>query len=302
MTIQPTVPATPVADGPLLGRLNHWAIVRVLIHALVLSSIVVVTGLVSRFYVPPLPSPLHHSLQMVTNLVSAMALLGAYALTVRLLEHRNASEIGLRTGSRLFVAGAAAGTLLMAAVYVGLWSLGLTTFQQGSGIDGLLGALVVMFAAAVLEELLFRAVLFRIVEDATGTASAVFVSALAFGLVHGLNLGATVASTAAIAVEAGVMLALAYVAARNLWLPIGIHMSWNFAEGSLFGAKVSGYAEPHSLFKTVLAGPQLLTGGAFGPEASVLAVLACSIASAIFAVIIIRNGNWQKRKFRLRLA
>ncbi len=98
------------------------------------------------------------------------------------------------------------------------------------------------------------------------------------------------------------MLALAYAATRNLWLPIGIHMSWNFAEGSLFGAKVSGYSEAHSLLKTTLSGPELLTGGAFGPEASVVSVAVCLVASAVLATMIVRRHNWRKRKFQLRLA
>ncbi len=93
---------------------------------------------------------------MVTTL--AAALLIVYALIVRLIEHRGAAEIGLLRGSRLLLAGAVVGTVLMGAVYFGLWCLGLVTFSSGTGLDGLLGALVVMFAAAVLEELLGRLV------------------------------------------------------------------------------------------------------------------------------------------------
>ncbi len=173
MTTHSFMPATPddkTVQGSLLARMSHWAVVRLLIYALALAAVIVTTGLVSRFLVPPSPSPLRHSLLMVTNLLSAAALLIVYALIVRLIEHRGAAEIGLLRGSRLLLAGAVVGTVLMGAVYFGLWCLGLVTFSSGTGLDGLLGALVVMFAAAVLEELLFRAVLFRIVEDATGTA------------------------------------------------------------------------------------------------------------------------------------
>jgi membrane protease YdiL (CAAX protease family) len=286
---------TAIKDS-LLARMSRWRAVRILVFALTLAVIVVATGLASRLLVPPSPSPLHHSLLIVTNLASAAALLIAYALIVRLMEHRSPAEIGLLRGSRLFLVGAVVGTALMGAVYFGLWCQGLATFAPGTGSDGLFGALVVMFAAAVLEELLFRAVLFRIVEEATGTAVAVFVSAIAFGLIHGLNPGATAISSMAIAIEAGVMLALAYVATRNLWLPIGIHMSWNFAEGSLFGAKVSGYSEPHSLLKTTLSGPELLTGGAFGPEASLVSVAVCLLASAVLLTMIVRRHNWRNRR------
>lgn len=284
-----------------LERATHWAILRIVTYALVLIAIVVATGLVSRFLVPPVPSPQRHDLLMATNLVSALALLTAYALSVRLLEGRSAAELGLRKGLPLLFVGAFLGLLLIGAVYVILWCMGLATFARGTGFDGLLGALVVMFAAAVLEELLFRAVLFRIAEEAFGTTAAVVVSAIAFGLVHALNPGATLVSSTAVALEAGVMFSLAYVLTRNLWLPIGIHMSWNFAEGSLFGARVSGYGEPHALFKTTLSGPQLLTGGNFGPEASVISIGVCLSASIMIAVMVIHRGGWRRRTFRLSL-
>ena len=282
-------------------RAKHWAIVRIVVHALVLIAIVVATGLVSRFLVPPAPSPLHHVLLMATNFASALALLTGYASSVRLLEGRGATELSLRKGMPLLFAGILLGLLLIGAVYFILWCLGLVQFAHGTGFDGLFGALVVMFAAATLEELLFRAVLFRIAEEAFGTAAAIAVSAIAFGFVHALNPGATLVSSTAVALEAGVMFSLAYVLTRNLWLPIGIHMSWNFAEGSLFGARVSGYAEPHTLFKTALSGPQLLTGGNFGPEASLIAIGVCLSATAVIAVMVVRRDGWRRRTFRLSL-
>jgi membrane protease YdiL (CAAX protease family) len=295
-------PSIASASGmSFLERAKRWAIVRVVVYALVLIAIVVATGLVSRFLVPPAPSPLHHVLLMVTNLVSALALLAAYALSVRLLEGRSPTELGLRKGLPLLLVGTLLGLVLIGTVYLILWFLGLVQFAQGTGFDGLLGALVVMFAAATLEELLFRAVLFRIAEEAFGTTAAVVVSAIAFGLVHALNPGATLVSSTAVALEAGVMFSLAYVLTRNLWLPIGIHMSWNFAEGSLFGARVSGYAEPHTLFKTPLSGPQLLTGGNFGPEASVIAIGVCLSATIVIAIMVVRHGGWRSTTFRLSL-
>jgi membrane protease YdiL (CAAX protease family) len=295
-------PSIASASGmSFLERAKRWAIVRVVVYALVLIAIVVATGLVSRFLVPPAPSPLHHVLLMATNLVSALALLAAYALSVRLLEGRSPTELGLRKGLPLLLVGTLLGLVLIGTVYLILWFLGLVQFAQGTGFDGLLGALVVMFAAATLEELLFRAVLFRIAEEAFGTTAAVVVSAIAFGLVHALNPGATLVSSTAVALEAGVMFSLAYVLTRNLWLPIGIHMSWNFAEGSLFGARVSGYAEPHTLFKTALSGPQLLTGGNFGPEASVIAIGVCLSATVVIAIMVVRRGGWRSATFRLSL-
>ena len=66
-----------------------------------------------------------------------------------------------------------------------------------------------------------------------------------------------------IVLEAGVLLGLAYAATRSLWLPIGLHFGWNFTEGGIFGASVSGRAY-HGMFKFSLSGSDILTGGAFG--------------------------------------
>jgi hypothetical protein len=98
-----------------------------------------------------------------------------------------------------------------------------------------------------------------------------------------------VLSTIAIALEAGVLLALAYATTNRLWLPIGLHAGWNFAEGTIFGTSVSGHAATPSLLRGALQGPAALTGGSFGPEASVVAILVCLAASAAFAVVVIRR-------------
>ncbi len=284
------------------GGISHLAIVRLLVLAAALIAIVVATGLVSRFVVPASPADLHHNLLMLTNLSSSLALLLVYALTIRLMEHRSATEIDPIRGAPQFLVGAILGVVLISAVYAVLWGLHLTHYSAGTGTDGLIGGLVAMFCVAVLEELLLRAMLFRIVEDATGTTAAIAVSAVVFGLLHGLNPGATTISTIAIALEAGVLLAVAYAVTRNLWFAIGIHMAWNFTEGDVYGAQVSGGTASHSLFKIWLAGPNLLTGGTFGPEASVVAVGVCLFAAIVIGVMVVRRGNWQPARFQLRLA
>jgi uncharacterized protein len=120
-----------------------------------------------------------------------------------------------------------------------------------------------------------RGFVFRIVEIAGGTWIGVVVSSVLFGAGHAFNPGATVISSIAIALEAGVLLAAAYVVTGRLWLPIGLHAGWNFTEGSLFGMSVSGYSTTPGWLAGTLKGPVILTGGAFGPEASIFAVAVC---------------------------
>lgn len=101
-----------------------------------------------------------------------------------------------------------------------------------------------------------------------------FTSAL-FGVGHLANKGATLSSGLAIMLEAGFLLGAAYSLTGRLWLPIGLHIGWNFTEGSVYGMQISGNANPTGLLRGSLTGSRLLTGGAFGPEGSIVAVLVC---------------------------
>ena len=157
---------------------------------------------------------------------------------------------------------------------------------DGIGHDwtALTRALFQFLIVAVGEEVLFRGIVFRMIDERWGTPVALVASALIFGFVHITNQNATVWSSVAIAVEAGLLLAAAYKWSGTLWLPIGIHWSWNFFQGPIFGFAVSGN-ETQSLLKSVIDGPAWLTGGSFGAEASVPAfVLGLAFALAFLAV------------------
>ena len=142
-------------------------------------------------------------------------------------------------------------------------------------------ALFMFLVVAVGEEVLFRGIVFRMLDQQWGTAVALIVSALIFGFVHITNDNATVWSSVAIAVEAGLLLGAAYKWAGNLWLPIGIHWSWNFFQGPIFGFAVSGN-DTRSLIKPVIEGSEWLTGGSFGAEASIPAFVTGLIFTALF--------------------
>ena len=138
-----------------------------------------------------------------------------------------------------------------------------------------------LFLAAVMpgfmEELLFRGILFRWIEEFGGSWAALVVTSALFGLVHIMNPNATWFSSVAIAIEAGILLGGAYMLTRSLWMPIGLHGAWNFTQGYIFDVPVSGHAE-NGLVQARLSGPELLSGGGFGLEASVIALVIASAA------------------------
>ncbi|ABS05682.1 Abortive infection protein [Kineococcus radiotolerans SRS30216 = ATCC BAA-149] len=233
----------------------------------------------------------------------AAAALGLYGVLVGRLERRRVGEVALSGAGRWLGRGTALGlgvfTLAIAVVAV----LGGYRVTGWGSVEGAFGTLGLVTAVAVVEELLFRGVVFRLVEELAGTWGALVVSGLLFGGLHLLNPGATVWGALAIAVEAGGMLAAAYAATRSLWLPIGLHLGWNLAEGGIFGTAVSGAEHGGgSLLLGAVEGPVLLTGGGFGPEASLPAVLVCLALTALLIRWARRSGGVRPRRTAARVA
>lgn len=197
-----------------------------------------------------------------------------YVAYVRTVERRPVEELALAgapaEAARGFAIGAALFTVTMAVLLL----LGVASIERGDGWRALVAGFAAALGAALIEETLMRAIFFRIVESSLGTWIALALSAALFGLLHGSNPGATAISTIAIALEAGVILAAAFVYTRRMWMAFGLHTAWNFTEGGVFGASVSG-TTPYGLFRSHFAGAPLLSGGAFGPEASIVAVVLC---------------------------
>lgn len=216
---------------------------------------------------------------------------GLYVVWVRFVERRAVRELSLRGALGETGAGFAGGVALFSIVIGVLAAVAAYRIRGHSNADVALAPLVVWFSGAVVEEIAFRGFLFRTIQEVGGTWIALAVSAAFFGLAHAANPGATLFSSFAIALEAGVLLALAYTYTKRLWLPIGIHAGWNFAEGTIFGVAVSGTGmQQQSVLHAVVAGPAILTGGAFGPEASVAAIAICVLASIALYLLEVKKA------------
>ncbi|WP_405393570.1 CPBP family intramembrane glutamic endopeptidase [Microbispora hainanensis] len=228
---------------------------------------------------------------LVLGLATAVLAVVVYARVVRWSERRTPVEVAGKGAVPAVGRGLLIGAGMFAAVIVNLAFLGYFRIDGLGSVTGAIGLLGFMAAAAVTEELLFRGVLFRIVEERTGTWIALGLSGLVFGLMHLGNEHASLWGAIAIAVESGGMLAAAYAATRTLWLPIGVHFGWNFAEAGIFSAEVSGNGATHGLLNSVTSGPALLTGGDFGPEASPYAVVFGALLTIVFLWLARRRGN-----------
>lgn len=246
---------------------------------------------------------LPRDLMLAVGAVIAVALtILVYRLLVRWTEQRSASELDKNGAASLTLAGAVIGIFLFTTVFACLILFGAGSIQGAGAVGALMAPLASAASAAVGEEVIFRGVTFRLFEQGFGTTVAILLSGALFGLLHVANPGATAESTIAIALEAGVLLAAAYALTRSLWFCIGLHFGWNFTEGGIFGTSVSGGKITTGLIATHIAGPNYLTGGLFGPEASLPAVIVCLAAALVMLVLAARRGKWKSARLRWRTA
>jgi membrane protease YdiL (CAAX protease family) len=224
---------------------------------------------------------------------AAMAALGLayYAGFVRLVERRPVSELSLTGMGRELGIGMAIGAGLYATCVLILMVLGIYRIEGLNPWYFVLPAVAMALSSGVFEELLFRGALFRIVEEWAGTWISLAVSSLVFGLVHLFNPAGTLLGALYISIEAGLLLAAAYMVTRRLWLSIGFHMAWNYTQSAIFSGIVSGGVADPGLIRSNIKGPAVLTGGSFGLESSVLAFLLCTATGVVLLMMAIRRGN-----------
>jgi membrane protease YdiL (CAAX protease family) len=234
--------------------------------------------------------------QFLCHLLGCLLILASYSLLVRLGEDRTPSEVSLKSAPVGLLAGAATGVLTFSAVMAILIGFHLYDFQYGGPASAWRSAGLAI-ESGIFEEVLVRGIVLRLAWRAFGPWTAFALSALLFGAGHIHNPGATALTTASIAIEAGIMLAAFYVLTGRLWVSIGFHAAWNFTQGYIYGAVVSGGDFGSTLSRSAPRSglPDWLTGGAFGPEASLPAVVICTAVGATALWFALRRGNLGSR-------
>jgi membrane protease YdiL (CAAX protease family) len=149
-----------------------------------------------------------------------------------------------------------------------------------------LDLLTLGLTAGIAEEIIMRGIVLRLLEEWLGSWVAIAISAALFGFMHLGNQDGTLWGATAIAIEAGLLFGAIYIVTRSLWWCIGLHMMWNITQGPVFGSVVSGTGEQQSWLVSRWSGPEILTGGQFGLEASIVPVIllgAVALALLVYA-------------------
>ena len=298
--MEPIQPVTP--PDSLFWRIIHFPLLLIFIGMVMVIGPEILVAMTARFVVHahgPLAS-------LATGLCTTGAAVIGYILFVRFVERRPAvSEFAAAGWAKELGAGLLTGFLLFSLVVAVIALFGGYHVIGDHPVTVLLPVLALSLVSGVGEEIVVRGIIFRLVESSLGTWIALIFSAALFGAGHLANPHAGLLPAVAIALEAGIMLAALYMLTRRLWAAIGVHAAWNFTQGGIYGIAVSGGALDGVLVPRI-SGPDLLTGGAFGAEASLPAILICTIFGIVVTTIAWRRGRFvqpfwvRKRQFAAR--
>lgn len=236
--------------------------------------------------------PIHQFLAKVSG---ALIVLGAYGVLVRLGERRAPSELALKAAPIGIFIGLATGLIMFSAVMAIMITSGSYYITYHGSASVWRGAGLAI-ESGVLEEVIVRGVVLRLAWRVCGPLVAFVASSLLFGVGHIANPDATLFTTACVAIEAGIMLGSFYALTGRLWVSIGVHAGWNFTQGYLFGARVSGGDFGDSIATSTARSDvaNWLTGGAFGQEASLPAFAICTIVGVTVLWAAWRQGRFTR--------
>jgi len=273
----------PEVERSLVERILNFPLVTMLVALTVLMAIAGITRGIFKVLLRDLAPD---NLSLVTGLVVCVAMILTYKLIIRRLGEQPRDDLSGPRAARQLVGGLGIGLALFSVIVAVAAALKVYRIVGIGDADFLLIAVITNgLFPAVSEELLYRGIIFRWFEEFAGTWAALLISSVLFGAAHFQNPNASVLAAVGVALEGGLLLGGAYMLTRRLWLPMGIHASWNVTQGGVFDIPISGN-DAHGLVEAQLEGPAVLSGGGFGLEASLIAI----VISTLFALHLIRRA------------
>jgi hypothetical protein len=227
---------------------------------------------------------------LIKGIIASSFVLLTYILFYRINEKRMIGEFSGKGILKNILLGVLIGTILQGLTILVIYFLGNFQIISVNPFSSIITPFAIAFSMAIFEETLLRGIIFRIVEEKLGSYISLLISAVIFGAVHLFNPDSSIISSICIGI-AGFMFGASYIYSRSLWLPIGIHFSWNFVQSGIFGAITSGNEKTSSLFNTKISGTELITGGAFGPEGTIQATIFWIIVAIIFMILITKQNK-----------
>jgi len=264
---------------------------RLLLQTFLMLVIGVIVGLILAPFLGRFPGG--NLAFLAAQIVQLVVITSSIYIARRLLDKRSFTSLGLALNAQTFfdiLAGILITFFIMGFIYLLESVLGWLTFEafawQIDPINTVVTSTLLFFSIFILvawsEELLSRGYHLQTIASGTNLFWGVIISSAIFGILHLGNPNATWYSAAGIFL-AGLFLAYAYARTGQLWLSMGLHLGWNFFEGVVFGFPVSGL-DIYRLLRIQVHGPELWTGGAFGPEAGLIVVPGLLLGTALIHI------------------
>ena len=222
----------------------------------------------------------HDARNLIKGIFVSILAIGSYWFFYSKYENRVIIEFSTKELWKKLLIGILMGGVLQSLTILVIYFYGGFKVTAINSISALIIPFTVALTVAIIEEILLRGIVFRITEEKWGSIIGLIISGVIFSGLHLINPHVTLISILCTMVV-GVLLAAAYMYYKSLWVPIAIHFAWNFTQNGIFGAITSGNENTSSLFTTQISGSEILTGGQFGPEGSIQALLFCFIATII---------------------
>lgn len=286
------------SDKSLWRRIVDYPLVAMLIAVFLYIVTASIAGGIDKLVMPPIAG---FSFEMKFDILAIPLLIILYELVIRRLGEHPRDDYRDPKALQHLALGLGAGLGIFSFAVLVAAVLGVYRVTGEGDLTGLLAAVVgPTIFAAFSEELMFRGILFRWLEEWGGSWVALLLTSAFFGAAHLFNPHASPIAAVGIAFEAGVMLGAAYMLTRSLWMPMGLHAAWNFAQGEIYDIPVSG-TPVHGILVARLNGPPLLTGNGFGLEASLIAIVLATMFGLWLLWLAIRKGElvqprWVRRR------
>ena len=279
----------------LFWRILRFPIVKLIAFLIIFAILQIITdSIIEDLPGKNTPWLLGH---LGVTLFAIMPFVIAYIVLVRVIEQRPISEFAATTAWRGLAQGMILGVAMM-SLLVGVMVLSGVYHIKGWQDIPWQDIIDVGIWAGIVEEIFFRGVVLRMLEELFGSWVAITLSGLLFGFLHAGNPNADWWSSTAIAIEAGLLFGVLFCLTRSLWVVIGLHAAWNIAQGPLYGVTVSGIAQ-HGIIDAQIDGPWWLTGGDFGLEAALTSVVLSLIITGYFSYRLAQSnqviGPWWRR-------
>jgi len=264
-------------------KIFNFPIVKIVLALLTFMAVVIIGQqiAVKLLALTPLEKDYRNLLK---GLFVSFSCIFSYILFFKKYDKRAITEFSVNGLAKNLTIGILIGFVLQSFTILVMYLNGNYSVVNINPVSFILIPFAIMFTVAIIEEILVRGIIFRILEEKLGSYISLTISSVLFGIFHLANPHGTLISGICIT-TAGFMLGAAFIYSRNLWMPIALHFAWNFTQSGIFGAITSGNEKTSSLLEAKIQGPEFITGGEFGPEGSIQAIVFCALGTILLLAL-----------------